>query len=386
MKVTEVKTHLVHAPIPERFRVESGAGFKLARQMCLIEIKTDEGITGYGSPSGPYDLPLLQRLIEVLKPHLIGADTSNVTNVWHRIFHGELARNVGTRGIGIAALSGIDMALWDLRARALKVPLYELLGGRYHTGGIRAYASSIYWDLTPQQAAEEALGYGEEGYTAIKLKVGREPRRDVERLKAIRQAVGLEMEILVDANQSLDRSGAMGLLPALEEIGAYWFEEPMSVEDIEGHRILRQARRKVRIASGENLYTRFSFAEFIRQGALDVLQADVSRAGGFTEVRGIAEAAAFSHLDWNPHTFNDILTAVANLHLVAASPHPAMFEWDVTYNELMTKMALQPLRIKDGKVDVPCGPGLGIEIDWDYVAGHPWRGEASIGPGHGMRS
>jgi D-galactarolactone cycloisomerase len=386
LKITEVKTHLIHAPIPKKLRVESGAGRKFARQMCLIEVKTDEGLSGYGSPSGPYDLPLLRRIIQLIAPNLLGMEPSNVEYLWHWVYHREIARNIGNRGIGIAALSGVDIAIWDLKARALGVPLFELLGGRYHVHGIRAYASSIYWDFSPKQAAEEALRQVKKGFTAIKLKIGKEPRRDIERLTAIRKAVGPETDVLVDSNQSLGRSEALALLPALEEMGVYWFEEPISVDDIEGHRMLRDARRKVRIASGENLYTRFSFAEFVRQGALDVLQADVSRAGGFTEVRRIANLATVFHLDWNPHTFNDILTTVANLHLVAASPHTAMFEWDITHNDLMTKLATKPLAMKDGKVSPPSGPGLGIEIDWDVVAAHPWNGESSIGPGHGLRS
>jgi D-galactarolactone cycloisomerase len=386
VKVTEVTTHLIHVPIPESLRVESGAGLKFARQMCLIEVKSDLGLSGYGSPSGPYDLPLLRRIIQLFTPHWVGMEPSAVGHVWHRIYHGEITRNLGNRGIGIAALSGIDMAIWDLRARALQVPLFELLGGRYHRNGIRAYASSIYWDLTPDEVAEKALHCIEKGFTAIKLKVGKDLRRDVDRLAALRKAIGCETDILVDANQSLARSEALGLLPALEEMGVYWFEEPISIDDVEGHQMLCKARRKVRIASGENLYTRFSFAEFVRRQALDVLQADVSRAGGFTEVRRIADAAAFWHLDWNPHTFNDILTTVANLHLVAASPHPAMFEWDITHNELMTKLIRQPLNVKDGKVTPPEGSGLGIEIDWDFVASHPWNGEHSIGPGHGMKT
>ena len=386
MKIAEVKTYLIHAPIPERHRVESGAGRKLARQMCLVEIKTDDGLSGFGSPSGPYDLGILDRIIRsVIAPHIIGSSAADTEFLWHKLYYGEILRNVGNRGVGIAALSGIDMALWDLKGRAARKPIYDLLGGLYHQHGVRAYASSIYWGLNAEQAAAESVAYVKQDYTAVKLKIGREPLKDVQCLRAIRRAVGTEIDVLVDANQSLCRADALAILPALEEARVYWFEEPLSIDDIEGHKMLRQARRAVRIATGENLYARFAFAEFIRQEALDVLQADVSRAGGFTEVTKIANLAAAHHLDWNPHTFNDALTAVANLHLVAASAHPAMFEWDITYNDLMTRLVTGPLVLKYGRLTPPAEPGLGVEIDWDFVKAHSWRGEPSIELGHGMR-
>lgn len=386
MKITKVVAHPISTPIPEHLRVESGAGLKLNRQMVLVEISTDEGITGVGSPSGPYDLAVLKRVIEdVIGPHLIGQDPLDIPYLWNRIFHGEVSRNLGHRSVGISALSGIDIALWDLKGRAFGQPIYQLLGGLYHREGVRSYASSIYWDLTPEQAADELEGWVGGGFSAAKLKVGREPLRDAKNLRAMRDRVGDGVEILVDANQSLDRHGALGLLRVLDEVGCYWFEEPLSIDDIEGHRILRSTNTPVRIATGENLYTRNSFDDYIRAGAIDVLQADASRAGGITEVRGIAETAASAHLAWNPHTFNDIITVAANLHLVASQPHVAMFEWDITHNDLMTKLGDYVLKLEDGRVLPPPGPGLGFEIDWDFVAAHEWHGEPAIGAGHGTR-
>ncbi|WP_308467051.1 mandelate racemase/muconate lactonizing enzyme family protein [Rathayibacter soli] len=385
MKITRVQAHPLSTPIPERRRIESGAGLKLNRQMVLVEVSTDEGITGIGSPSGPYDLAVLTRIIEgVIGPHLIGEDPFAAPFLWNKIFHGEVSRNLGHRSVGIAALSGVDIALWDIKGRALQQPLYELLGGLYHRDGVRAYASSIYWDLSPQQAADEVEGWIEHGFTAVKLKVGRDLRRDVRNLAALRDRAGEGVELLVDANQSLSRHQALRLLNVLDEHEVYWFEEPISLDDIEGHRMLRDRHTAVRVATGENLYTRSAFHDFIREGAIDVLQADVSRAGGFTEVRGIAETAASAHLSWNPHTFNDIITVAANLHLVASAAHSAMFEWDITHNDLMTRLGDYTLRLEGGKVYPPPGPGLGFEIDWDFVRAHPWQGEPAILPGRGM--
>lgn len=384
MKVVDVRTHLIHTDIPPDKRVESGAGLKLGRQMCLVEIETEDGLIGYGSPSGPYDLGVLAALIEnCLKPQMIGADAQDTERLWQLLYIGEVNRNAGNRSVGVAALSAIDIALWDLKGKRLGVPVYDLLGGRFHTDGVRSYASSIYWDLAPGEAADEALRWVDAGFSGVKLKVGRSMAADEANIAAIREAVGPEIELLVDANQALDRIGANALLPVMEDHGCYWFEEPLSVDDIDGHRLLREQRKTVRIATGENMYGRWSFADYVAKGALDVLQADVSRAGGITEVRRIADLAACYHLAWNPHTFNDIITVVANLHLVTASPQPAMFEWDVTHNPLMEDLADWTLAVDDGAVHAPDRPGLGLEIDMDFVSRHSWNGQTAIGPGHG---
>lgn len=386
MKISSVSAHLLHTEIPEEFRVESGAGLKLARQMCLVRIETDSGLVGFGSPSGPYDLGLLKRIVEnVIGPHLIGEPVADHARLWHQIYRGEITRNLGTRGIGVAALSGVDMALWDLRGKSAGEPLYELLGGLYHCDGVRSYASSIYWRLEPAEAAAEAMSWIERGFSAVKLKVGQEPRRDMERIFAIREAIGPDRELLVDGNQALSRHDALRMLAGLEEAGVYWFEEPLDIDDIEGHAMLRRAARSVRIATGENHYTCDAFLPFVRGDAIDVLQADSSRTGGISEARAIEALARAHHLQWNPHTFNDILTVVSNLHLVAASPHPAMFEWDITHNDLMTSLTTTPIEVIDGKLAPPSAPGLGVEIDEEYVAAHPWEGQPSIGPGAGLR-
>ena len=387
MKIQDVRVHPIHTEIPAHKRVESGAGQKLARQMCLIEIESTDGLVGHGSPSGPYDLGVLASLIEgAIKPHLLSADAGDIEQHWDRIYFGEISRNSGNRSVGMAALSGVDMALWDLKGKALGVPLYDLLGGRFHPDGVRAYASSIYWDTTPEKAAEEARTLVDQGFGAVKLKVGRSFEHDAANIAAIRRSVDTDIELLIDANQSLDRIGANRLLAVAEDGGCYWFEEPLSIDDIEGHRQLRERRNSVRIATGENLYGRWAFADYVRREAIDVLQADVSRAGGITEVRKIADLASCHHLTWNPHTFNDVITVAANLHLVTASPQAAMFEWDITHNALMDYLADWTLDVYDGVVRAPDRPGLGLEIDMEFVKAHRWDGQPSIGAGYPARS
>lgn len=386
MKIHDVRVHPIHTEIPVHKRVESGAGLKLARQMCLIEVESTDGVVGYGSPSGPYDLGVLTAVIEgAIKPHLLSANPGDIEHHWDRLYFGEISRNSGNRSVGMAALSGIDIALWDLKGKALGVPLYDLLGGQFYPDGVRAYASSIYWDTTPEAAAEEARVLVDQGFRGVKLKVGRSFEQDLANIATIRRSLDPEIELLIDANQSLDRIGANRLLEVAEEHDCYWFEEPLSIDDVEGHRQLRERRRSVRIATGENLYGRWAFTDYVRREAIDVLQADVSRAGGITEVRKIADLALCHHLTWNPHTFNDLITVAANLHLVTASPQAAMFEWDITHNSLMDDLADWTLEMYDGVIRAPGGPGLGLEIDLEFVKAHRWDGQPSIGAGHAGR-
>jgi D-galactarolactone cycloisomerase len=242
-----------------------------------------------------------------------------------------------------------------------------------------AYASSIYW-LPPQEAAAQARAYVEQGFKAVKMKVGLDHRNDIASLEAIRAAVGWGVDIMVDANQCYSAHLALKVGRELDRHGVMFFEEPLPTDDVAGHALLA-ARLDTRIATGENMYTRFDFLPFIEQGAIHVVQADASRTGGITEAKRINELAAAHHLFAAPHTFSDVLTVAASLHLVAATPNAVILELDRTYNPLQTDLVTNPLDIHDGVVELPTGPGLGVEIDWDFVAAHPYRGEHGIGAG-----
>jgi D-galactarolactone cycloisomerase len=287
-------------------------------------------------------------------------------------------RVLGHRGIGVALLSGIDIALWDLKGKALGAPIYELLGGAFRDP-VPAYASSIYWS-SPEDAARVARGYVDEGFKAVKLKVGLNYYNDVDSLAAIREEVGSEVDIMVDANQTYTPHLALKVGRELERHDVLFFEEPLSIDDVDGHRFLTE-RLGVRIATGENMYTRYGFEPFIKSGAIHVVQADASRTGGISEARKINDLAAAFHLHAAPHTFSDVLTVAASLHLVASSPNAIILELDRTYNPLQTGLVKEPLVVRDGNVELPKGPGLGVEIDWDFVADHPYSGELGIGTG-----
>lgn len=382
MKIAGVKTHLVHCPIPEHERVRSGAGLKLARQAAFVEVVTDDGLSGIGPcsfGSASLDLNAAASMIDhALAPMLIGEDPSRIQYLWEKIYYGSVTRVLGHRGIGVALLSGVDIALWDLKGKAFGAPVYELLGGAFRDP-VPAYASSIYWS-PPEDAARTARRYVDEGFKAVKLKVGLDFRNDVDALAAIREEVGSGVDIMVDANQCYTPHLALKVGRELERHDVLFFEEPLPIDDVDGHRFLAE-RLEVRIATGENMYTRWGFEPFIKGGAVHVVQADASRTGGISEARKIFDLAAAFHLHAAPHTFSDALTVAAALHLVASSPNAIILELDRTYNPLQTELVREPLVVRDGNVDLPRKPGLGMEIDWDFVADHPYRGELGIGAG-----
>ncbi len=381
-RIVAVKTHLVHCAIPAELRVRSGAGLKLARQSAFVEITTDQGLTGIGPcsfGSASLDLAAAASMLDhAIAPILLGEDAGRISYLWDKVYYGSITRVLGPRGIGVALLSGVDIALWDLKGKAAGLPLYELLGGVVHDP-VKAYASSIYW-LPPDDAAAIARAYVSDGFAAVKMKVGLNYRNDVASLEAIRGEVGPNVDIMVDANQCYSRHLALKVGRELEKYDVLFFEEPLPTDDVEGHAFLAE-RLDVRIATGENMYTRWDFLPFIERRAIHVVQGDASRTGGITEARRIFELAAAHHLHAAPHTFSDVLTVAASLHLNAVSPNAILLELDRTYNPLMTDLVTNPLSIHDGVVELPTGPGLGVEVDWDFVREHPYGGEHGIGAG-----
>jgi D-galactarolactone cycloisomerase len=382
MRITSVKTHLVHCPIPEEYRVRSGAGYKLARQGAFVEIATDEGITGIGPcsfGSASLDLRSVASLIDnTFAPALVGEDPRAIERLWDKVYFGSIVRVHGRRGLGVAILSAVDIALWDIKGKALGAPVYELLGGAFQDP-VPVYASSVYW-APPDESARQARAFLDEGFNAFKVKVGLDVSNDIDALLAIRDEVGPDIDMMVDANQCYTRHLALRVGRELERLNVLFFEEPLPIDDLEGHRFLAE-KLDVRIATGENMYTRWDFVPFVSAGAVHVVQADASRVGGISEARRIFDLAGAFHLHAAPHTFSDALTVAASLHLVAAATNAPILEYDRTYNPLQTELVKNPPHVHDSVIDLPQEPGLGVEIDWDFVADHPYTGEIGIGAG-----
>jgi len=363
MRIAGVKTHIVDTLIPEEHRVRSGAGYKLRRQAAFVELTTDEGVTGYGPcsfGSASLDLGSVASLCDnTFAATLVGEDPHRIEHLWDKIYYGSILRVHGPRSVGVAILSAIDIALWDIKGKALGAP--------------------IYWD-TPEGAAAQARAFVDQGFRAFKVKVGLEVENDIASLHAIRDEVGYDVDMLVDANQCYTRHLALRVGRELEKLKVPFFEEPLSIDDVDGHALLAD-KLDVRIATGENMYTRWDFLPFFQKQAIHVTQADASRCGGISEAKRIADLAGAHHLHAIPHTFSDALTIAANLHVVAASSNAPIIEYDRTYNEIQEKLVRNPLSVHDSVIELPTEPGLGVEIDWDFVADHPYTGEIGIGAG-----
>jgi D-galactarolactone cycloisomerase len=379
VKITRLVTHLIHCPIPEEQRVRSGAGLKFARQAALVEVETDEGISGVGSCSFgslSVDLYSVASIVEHgFAPLLVGRDPGPIAKLWDEAYYGIVTRTLGHRGMGVAIWSAIDTALWDLKGKALDRPLYELLGGPT-VDRVLVYGSSIYWS-EPEQAAATARAFLDDGFAAVKLKIGVDVERDMASLAAIRDEVGPRVDVMVDANQCYTVPVALRVGRELDRLGVLFFEEPLPIDDVDGHARLARAI-DTPLASGENFYTRWDFLPFIQQQALGFVQPDASRSGGVTEAKRITDLAAAHHLLAAPHTFSDAYTVISNAHVLAATTNTPILECDHTFNPLMSELIHEPLRPTDGALPLPSGPGLGITLNRDFVADHPYRGELAM--------
>ncbi len=391
MRIADVRTHLLHVPIPEEHRVRSGAGYKLARQSAFVEVRTDEGLSGFGPcsfGSVSLDLRSVAGLIEsTYGPAVVGLDPARIEHIWDKLYYGAITRTHGPRGVGVAMLSALDIALWDLRGKTLGQPVYQLLGGAVRDPQ-PLYVSSVYWS-EPEEAVRQARAFLEMGFTRFKVKVGLDVANDVACLHAIRAAVGYDVDMLVDANQCYTRHLALQVGRELEQLKVLFFEEPLPTDDVDGHAFLAD-KLDVRIATGENMYTRWDFMPFFERRAIHVVQADASRCGGISELRKIADIASGFHCHSVPHTFSDALSMVANLHVVAAATNAPLMEYDRTWNPLQEELVVNPPVVRDSAIELPTGPGLGVEIDWDFVARYPWTDEIGIGlasrPAFGLAS
>ncbi len=271
----------------------------------------------------------------------------------------------------VIGLSGIDMALWDIRGKAAGWPLYRLLGGASRP--IPAYAGGVSLGYQePDQLVEEARGFIAEGYRALKLRLGDTPARDLARVRAVRTALGDEVDILTDANTGYTLDDARAVLPGLDEAKAGWLEEPFPPHD---HRAYADAAgfSSVPLALGENTYTRYEFHRIVEDGVIRILQPDLSKTGGVTEALRIAALACAWKLPIHPHTSMTGLNMAATIHFLAAIDNAGYFEADVSRaNKLRDELTSTPCTLAaDGTVRPPEGPGLGVHVDEDFLAAHP---------------
>jgi len=364
LQITEVETIMLRAELAEPLSIAGVSPFT-ARQSNLVRVKTDEGVDGVGEiivRAAPEATEAIVRTI--LKPILVGSDPFDVELLWQRMFSTMSTRG-HSKGFMIEAISGVDIALWDIIGKATKLPVHRLLGGR-HVGQLKAYATALTFKERGE-LIKDAERFLDIGFKAMKLKIGRGPKVDVENMKAVREVVGDEVLVMTDANSGYDAPTAVTLGRQLERYGAYWLEEPVPPHDIDGYISVRRAL-DMPVAAGESEFTRFGFRELISRGAVDIVQPDITRAGGFSEVKKILALAEAYNLTYAPHNFGSAVCLAASIQMAAAAPNFLILEHDVTANPLREDLPATRLpKVSDGSVEVPDAPGLGLEIDEDAL-------------------
>ena len=359
MKIIDVKTYPVVYPVQDPF--SNGMRTTRMRPFGIVEVITDAGITGWGEGASIAPRAAIQSQI-------IGRDPFHYEVIWEGLQH---------QGVDTGAISGIDIALWDIMGKALKLPIHTLLGGAFRTQ-VQAYATGLFRrDVADHTAAlsAEAKGYADAGFKAMKMKVGFGPDYDIKNVAAVRRAIGDNILLAVDANCAYDRGSAIAVGQRMVENNLLWFEEPISSDDVEGYIEIRRAL-KVRISGAEQLRGHRAFRRMVQERALDIIQPDVCICGGFTEYRKIAAMASANHVRVIPHMFGTAIRLAATLQLLAAQPDsprahepfPALLEYDMSENALRTELAQEPVRHNAGIVVIPQGPGLGLEINREVLA------------------
>ena len=360
MKIVNVKPMVLRAPIKEPWRI--GTAVYAEMHALLVRVETDEGISGYGEGLARLAPEAAASVVEkILKPVLVGQDPFDVELIWDRMYRTMQGRG-HSKGFMLEAMSGVDIAIWDILGKALEQPVYRLLGSFGRTS-LPVYASSLLFKPT-KELVREAEWLAEQGFSAMKLKVGQGVDIDIENVREIHRALGDGVKLMVDANSAFDTLSALELGRKLEAESVVWFEEPVAPENLEGYTRLAHSL-DIPIAGGESEFNRWAFKELFVRQAIDIIQPDLGRCGGFTEARKIAAIASVFDVPVAPHTgASSAVEIAAAMHWAAALPNMLIFEYMYPPNPLREELLLEPLPpVKDGCVQVPKMPGLGIEID-----------------------
>ncbi len=370
MKITGVKTHILHHQLDAPFQ-SSFSTFR-ARRHLLVEIETDTGVIGWGECLGPADINAA--VVSAMAPMLIGRPALDIEPIWLSLYNE--FRDQGQRGNIHTALSGIDIALWDIAGKHFDAPIHQLMGGAwrldipaYATGGFRPEGG----DHASACAAEMAA-YVAAGFKAVKIKIGYGVESDLATIAAVRTAIGPEIELMIDANHGYDAVDAIEVGRHAAQYNIHWFEEPVVPEALRAYQQVR-AEQPIPVAAGETWHGRWAIDEALQQKTVQILQPDVCGVGGLSEARKIITLADIHHVRLVPHVWGTAVALAAGLQFHAILP-PAppsheqrspRLEFDQTYNPFRQEIVTKPIAHNNGFVPVPQGPGLGITINRDSL-------------------
>jgi L-alanine-DL-glutamate epimerase-like enolase superfamily enzyme len=380
MKITEVRPILLSQVYTDDEVWGWSGGEVRVWNSTLVQVFTDKGVYGLGEMGTGHYLPEAAKAIcDAISPMLIGKDPFEIEVLQRKLY--KLGANWGRRGLAMGVISGIENALWDLKGKALGVPVHSLLGGK-HRDRIRAYASGGMAQPL-ESLKEEVAGYRERGFTAVKVRGGFSAKRDVEIARAAREAAGPDMDVMLDAGQGYVPEPwtvleAIEVTKVLAELDLFFLEEPVRTDEIDCYAHVRAASA-VPIAGGENGCSIYEFKALVDANAVDILQPDVTHAGGISEVKRIAEYAALYGKPIAPHVFRTGASLTAHLHLLAAIPNALICEYQQIANGLREDLLVEPIEMVDGNLIVPDLPGLGIHITDEIIEKYAYK------PGHIQR-
>ena len=385
MKIKSVEAHWVHIPIPPERQHTSDFGKTLSFDGTIVRIETECGITGWGEAKsqvgGMAQNQALTTLINAeFGPLLKGEDPRDITRLWETLYSGSRGHYalregrvfpvLGRRGITISAISGVDCALWDILGRSLGVPVWRLLGGR-RSEKMPAYASGGW--AGPDKIGDELTGYVKRGgFGAVKMRVGiidGDPRASARRVHAAREALGPDIGLMCDAHGTLSVAAAKRFCRLVEEDDIAWFEEPVTADDKAGCAEVRRAT-DIPIAAGESEFTRHDFRDLAALNAVDIMQPDLAICGGITEAMRISAIASAHNLKLAPHLWAGAPAFAAGLAVAAASPAGFIVEYSLGANPLLHDLVEEDFPVRDGMIEVPERPGLGITVREDFLQKH----------------
>ena len=382
MKITRITSHVLGYDLPESLGYSQQYYNK--RTSHLVEIETDEGITGWGECFGAGNIAFANKGIveKVIQPMVLGMQALDRDVIWHKVYN--LMRDHGQKGMPLQSLSGVDIALWDIAGKVAGLPIYKMIGGA-HREKIEVYGYGMMLrpenvDSLVSRFMDEATEIKENGFKAVKMKVGLGPKDDLRLIESVRRGVGDNYRFMVDANHGYTTHDAFYVGRAMEEFDPYWFEEPVAPEDLDGYRELR-ASLKVNISGGEAEFNRWGWRNLLESRGLDIAQPEVCALGGISEYLRVL---ALCHAHFTPvvnHVWGSAIAVATNLHLLAAMPPlpgglfpwEPMLEYDTTHNRFIDDLLTEPLEIKNqvkannGTVSLPNGPGLGVTPKRDFL-------------------
>lgn len=381
MKISKVEAYWLRCPIPPEKQHRSDYGLLTAFDMTLVVVTTEDGLQGFGEAkaavgSSGVCASIVTCVENELAPMLIGQDARNINELWERMYNGSrdhyaLKRGrtfpiLGNRGLTISAMSGVDMALWDLLGKSMGVPVVQLLGGAMRDK-MEAYASGGWASATA--IGEQLLGYTAKGFNAIKMRVGVMDETvdySIERVRAARAALGPDVKIMADAHGTFSVPEAKRFCRGVEDCNLYWMEEPIAPDNKRGTAEVR-ATTHIPIAAGESEFTRFDMRDLVELRAVDVLQPDAAIIGGITEAWRVAALATTYQLELAPHCWGSALSFMAGVNVAFASPAAVIIEFSSGGNPMMYDLVNEKITAVDGHILAPTAPGLGMSVNWDFV-------------------